>query len=139
MAIGPARLPASACRPGLHAPSAAVQFFYHRDQRPELKVEPKDLAYPLCLYLVHQQRAALRRDVITEHRIAADPFSFAPRGAHLVVRSFRDHLAFELREGQQDVQRQSAQRVGGVELLRHRHKRHALFVEDLDDPGEIKQ
>ena len=28
-----ARLPAFACRPGLHAPSAAVQFFYHRDQR----------------------------------------------------------------------------------------------------------
>ena len=81
----------------------------------------------------------MRGDVIAQHGIAADPFAFAPRGAHLVARALRDHLPLELGKREQDVQRQAAHGTGGVELLRHRHKRRAVLVEDLHDPREVEQ
>jgi hypothetical protein len=46
-------------------------------------------------------------------------------------------IALELGKGQQHIEGQPTHRTRCVELLGHRDKRHALFVEDLDQPGKI--
>ena len=71
--------------------------------------------------------------------MAADPFALPPRGRHLVARALRDDLALELRERQEDVQRQSPEGTRRVELLSHRHEADAVPVEDLDDSREVEQ
>ncbi len=48
-------------------------------------------------------------------------------------------LSLELRERQQHVQGEAPHGSRRVELLRHRHERHALGVEDRDDLGEVHQ
>src|SRR5215472_49727 len=45
--------------------------------------------------------------------------------------------ALELREGQQNIQRQAPHRGRRVELLRHRDKGGAASIEDLDDLSKI--
>ena len=45
----------------------------------------------------------------------------------------------ELSEREQHVQSEAAHRGGGVELLRDRHERNSLSVEELDHLGEIRQ
>ena len=100
-----ARAPSLARGPGLHLPTAPVKFLDHRNQGAVLKVEAVDLAYPLRLVLVHDQPATLRRHVVPQHEVAPNPFSLAARRPHLVAGAFGDHLALELGEGEQDVQR----------------------------------
>ena len=60
------------------------------------------------------------------------------RGCHLVADAFAGDLAFELRERQQDVQRQSAHAGGRVELLGDGHEGHATRIEQVDHLGEIR-
>ena len=56
-------------------------------------------------------------------------------------RSCRDalanDLALKLRKGQQHIEGQASHRGRRVELLRHRNKRGAPRIEDLDDLGKI--
>jgi hypothetical protein len=52
------------------------------------------------------------------------------------IRSARN-LALELREGQQDIQREASHRGGGVELLRHRNEGDPVCVEGFDHLGEV--
>src|SRR5258707_4779137 len=59
------------------------------------------------------------------------------RGGDLVANALADDLALELREGQQNVERQAPHRGRRVELLRHRNKGRVLGVEDLDNLGKI--
>ena len=54
-----------------------------------------------------------------------------------LTRSLADDLALELRKGQQNIEGQAPHRGRGVELLRHRNKRGAPRIEDLDDLGKI--
>ena len=44
-----------------------------------------------------------------------------------------------MREREEDIQRQPAERVGGIELLGDGHKADAMLLEDFDDPGEVEQ
>src|SRR5262249_10293262 len=44
-----------------------------------------------------------------------------------------------LRKAQENVQRQPAQRICRVELLRHGNERRAVLVQDLDDPGKVQK
>ena len=78
-------------------------------------------------------------DVVSQHGNAARPFSLAALGGDLVADAFADDLALELGERQQNVQRQSAHRVGRIELLRDRDERHAVVVERLHDPREVEK
>lgn len=48
-------------------------------------------------------------------------------------------LAFELGEGEQDVQHQPPHRRRSVELLGHRHKGHFVAFEHFDQPSEVGQ
>ena len=58
-------------------------------------------------------------------------------GRELVADALGRQLALELGEGQQDVQQHPAHRIGGIELLRDRHERHAMPVEDLHQLGKV--
>jgi len=44
----------------------------------------------------------------------------------------------ELPKRKQDVQGQSAQRGGGIQLLGHGHKAHRPLIEPVHEPGEIQ-
>jgi hypothetical protein len=59
------------------------------------------------------------------------------------VRSRRDTFAgdlpLELGKGQQHIEHQLSHRARRVGLLRHRHERHSLGVEEFDQPGKIDE
>src|SRR5260370_32422945 len=99
----------------------------------------KDLPHLLGFRLIDDQPAAARRDIITQHRISADPFPFAPRRRHLVARALADQLAFELREAQEDIERQPSERRAGVELLGDSHEAHVMFLKKTQHPCEVEQ
>ena len=134
-----ARLPAFARGPRLHAPVAALEFLHYRYERAVFKVQVEDGPDAPRLLLIHHQRAALGHDVVAQDGHAADPFALPARRAHFVASALRNHLPLELRERQQDVQREPSQRTRGVELLRHGHERRAALVQSLHDAGEIQQ
>ena len=64
---------------------------------------------------------------------------FVRRGGDLVADALGRHLALELGEAEQDVQRQPAHGGGGVERLRDRDEGDAVPVEHLDQLGEVGQ
>ena len=103
------------------------------------KIHREDGPHARRLLRVHHQRPAIGMHIVAEHRIAADPLALPPRRRHLVARPLRNHLPLELREAQQDVQRQPAQRCRGVELLRDGHKGGSVLVQHLHDLGEVEQ
>jgi hypothetical protein len=57
----------------------------------------------------------------------------------LVADALAGDLALELRKRQQHVERQASHRRRGVELLRHRHKRHPLGIEQFDQLRKVCQ
>ena len=64
---------------------------------------------------------------------------FLPAGGDLVADALGRHLAFELGEREQDVQRQPAHGRGRVEALRDRDEGHAVPIEHLDQLGEVRE
>ena len=66
----------------------------------------EDHADRLGVRLIHDQLAVL--DVVAERHEAAHPHALLAGGRELVADALADHLALELREGQQDVERQPA-------------------------------
>src|SRR6202023_1165462 len=101
----------------------------------ELTIKSEDAAYDLGLGRVDNERAFAR--VVAERHIAAHPHALLLRGGDLVTDPFTGDLPLELGKGQQHIEGQPPHRARGVELLGHRHERHALSVEDLDQPGKI--
>jgi hypothetical protein len=53
--------------------------------------------------------------------------------------AFGDDLTLKLREGQQDVEHQSAHGGGTIELLGDGHEGHALLLELLHHLGEVQE
>ena len=97
----------------------------------------EDHADGRCLLLLDQQLAVLQP--VAERDIAAHPHALLARGGELVADALADHLALELGEGEQDVQRQPAHGGGGVEGLGHRDEGDVVGVEHLDQLGEIHE
>ena len=89
------------------------------------------------LGLVHDQLAVL--DVVAERHEAAHPHALLPGGGKLVADALADDLALELREGEQDVERQPAHRGRGVERLRDADEGDVVAIEHLDQLGKIHQ
>ena len=103
----------------------------------ELEVEAEDPADRLRLFRVHDQLSVFR--VVAERYVATHPHAPAFGGGNLVSDPLAGDLAFELREGQEDVQGQPAHGRGGVELLGHGYEGRPSGVEGLDDLGEVGQ
>ena len=87
--------------------------------------------------LLDQQLAVLQP--IAERDITTHPHALLARRGELVPDALADHLALELGEGQQDVQRQPAHRGRGAEGLGHRDEGDVVGVEHLDQLREIHE
>ena len=74
---------------------------------------------------------------IAERHGSADPEALALGGRDLVAHPLADHLALELGEGEQHVEREPAHAGGGVERLGDRDERHPVLIEQLDQLGEV--
>jgi len=61
------------------------------------------------------------------------------RGIDDIAGAFTDDLPLKLRERKQEVQRQAAERGGGVELLRYGNKTDRAPIEPVDQPREIEK
>ena len=78
-------------------------------------------------------------DVVAQDRHATGPLALAALRGDLVSDALADHLALELGEREEDVQRQAPHRLRRVELLRHGDERHLAPVEDLHQPHEVDE
>ena len=115
-----------------------IEILGDRQERAEVLVELKDLAYLLCLLGVDDELLAL--EIVAEDGPTAGPLSAATSGGHLVASSLGDHLTFELCEAHEDVQRELTHgagrrehgfgdprrgpREGARALLYHQGRRH---------------
>jgi hypothetical protein len=75
------------------------------------QVEAEDGPDPLGFRGVDHQLLRRRIDVVAEHGQAAGPLALLAGGGDLVAGALGDDLALELREGEQDVEDQTAQRT----------------------------
>ena len=74
---------------------------------------------------------------IAERDRPSDPDPLALGGGDLVAHPLADHLALELGEREQHIERQPPHARGGVEGLRHRDEGDGVFVEQFDELGEV--
>jgi hypothetical protein len=92
-----------------------------------------------AFFFVYDQPSTARMNVIAQYWRSSGPLSFPPRGRHVSSGALADQFPLELRERQQDVQRQPAQRRAGVELLRGCDETYLVLLEDAQHPGEVQQ
>src|SRR5271166_864442 len=74
---------------------------------------------------------------IAERDRAADPDPFALGGRNLIAHALSNHLALELREREQHIERQPPHAARGVERLCDRDERHGMRVKEFGQLGEI--
>ncbi|MBV6414927.1 MAG: hypothetical protein OMOMHJEC_02763 [Xanthomonadales bacterium] len=113
------------------------EFPHHARRRSVLAISAEEIAHQRGLGLVDHELAL--DHVIAKRRHAAHPHALGLAGGDLVPDALAGDLALELREGEQDVQGQASHRRCGVELLSHRHERHVVAVEHIDEPGEVRE
>ena len=87
----------------------------------------------------HHQPHLVPIAAVAQGRARAEPLSPLAGRAHLVAGAVGDHLPLELRERQEDVQRQPPHRVLGVELLGRRDEADLVRIEQGEQPGEVEQ
>src|SRR5262249_9154512 len=119
-------------QPALDVPG--LQFVLQQPDRAEFGIAAKDQAHGFRLAVDDDELAVLRP--IPERRHPAHPHPFLFRSGNLVADTLAGDLAFELREGQQNVEK-APHRGRRIELLRHRNEGTAPLIEDLDDLGKI--
>ena len=78
-------------------------------------------------------------DAVAVGRHAAHPHALLAAGGNLVADALGRHLALELGEREQDVQRQPDHGRGRIEGLRDRDEGHTVAVEHFHQLGEIRQ
>ena len=102
-----------------------------------LKVAPEELANEFRVLLNDVKRAVF--DPITEWNCATHPDASLFRGSDFVPDTLARNLALELRERKQHVEGEPSHAGGGVQSLGHRDERDVVFVEQLDELGEVGQ
>ena len=112
-----------------------VELGLEQRDRAQFRIAPEDQPDGRRLRLIDDQFAVL--DVIAERHVAAHPHALLLRRRDLVADALAGDLALELGEREQHVERQAPHGGRRVELLRHRHERRIVGVEDVDDLGEI--
>nr|WP_253717246.1 hypothetical protein [Sphingomonas sp. AP4-R1] len=70
---------------------------------------------------------------------SADPPAGSPESMCLVADPVREHLALELREGEQDVEYEPPETVLRVERLGYAYERHIELVEEVDQSDKVRQ
>ena len=76
---------------------------------------------------------------VADRHKATHPHAFPFRRGDLIADALSGYLSFELCERQQDVERETAHRGGGIELLRYRYERDAVRVEDFHHACKVRQ
>ena len=133
---GGAAAAASVAMPALRrAEAGSVELGLQPVHRAEREIAREDPLHQGGL-LRHRLQAA-RLGAIADRHHATHPHALRLGGGDLVADPLGGDLAFELREGQEHVQRQPPHRGGGVEGLGHRDEGDPGGVEDRDDAGEV--
>src|SRR5208282_4980600 len=101
-----------------------------------------EMQRPVCGELLILGKSVIRHTqaitpVVAERYRAPHPEPLLLRRGNLVADPLAGHLALELGEGEQHIEREPSHRGGGVELLRNRHERYPVGVEDLDHFREV--
>src|SRR5271166_5258493 len=103
--------------------------------RPEPQIIREDFA---------DQRHVLRNDLelladaaIAERNGSSDPNPLALGGGDLIAHPLADHLALELGEREQHIERQTPHARGRVEGLRHRDEGDTMLVKEFNQLGEV--
>ena len=122
-------------RPRFRRVAGAAQLLRQLGRRADAQEPLEDEPDELGFRLVHHQLAVAH--VVAERRGAAHPHALAPRRGELVADALADHLALELGEAEQDVERQPAHRRRRVELLSYAYERNVMLVEYFDNPCEV--
>lgn len=107
--------------------------------RAPFKIDAENLPHQLRFLRVDRDRPAAGNGVVAEDRAASGEFAQFSLHRHFVAGAFGDDFSLELRERQENVQRQPPHAVGRVEMLRHADEGGLVFVEDFDDPRKIQQ
>ena len=131
----PARLDSALCGAPLGNNTAAVQIFFEQPHAAEFLVAPENIADDLCLRLVDHNAPVA--DLIPQWHNTAHPYAFAFGGRNFVADPFPRHLALELGEGEQDVERQASHRSRRIELLGDRDEGDCMRVEHFHHLGEV--
>ena len=76
---------------------------------------------------------------ISGNLVLHSPFALSPGRRHLVAGTLGDDFAFELREGEQDIEGEAPERIRGVELLRDGYEADVILFEGLNDASEVDQ
>src|SRR5215469_15690102 len=97
--------------------------------RAQLQIESVDLLHRCCLGLINDQTAVA--NVIAERRHAPHPQPLAPGSGNLVADPLACNLALELREREQNIQREPTHRGGCIELLCDGDEGDAVRIEYL--------
>ena len=99
----------------------------------------EDVSHRTAFLLIDDQTTTGRIDIIAEHGCASDPLTLAPRCRHLVARSLTYDFPFKLCKGEQNVQREAAERRRRIELLGHRDEADWPLIEPVYQPSKIEQ
>ena len=123
--------------PSLADHATLAQVCHYQVEASKLEIAAEDVPHPVRLGFIDGDLAVF--GVVANRSHAANPKTLPLRGRDLVADALGGDLALELGERQQHVEGQPSHRRGGVELLGHRDKRHAVPVEQLDQLGEVRQ
>jgi hypothetical protein len=123
--------------PARHIDAARADFPRQFRAGPDLEEAGEDPADMRGGFLVDHQLPVL--DAVAEGRHPAHPHAHLATRGDLVADALGGHLALELGEAEQDVQRQPAHRGRGVEGLGDAHEGDAMAVEDLHQLREVHE
>ena len=115
----------------------SIGLFLHRAHGSAPEVQLEERSHRLRLGLRDDERPPLRFKA--ERDVPTHPEALALRGRDLVPDALSGHLALELSEGQQHVEREPPHRGGRVELLRDGLERRIVRVQGVDDLGEVRE
>lgn len=109
--------------PDLRDDPVAGQFFLEQADRAEFQIPFEDVTDCHGFRFVDHQTPLA--PVIAERYRTPHPKAALLGGGNLVANALAGHLTLELCEREQHIQREPTHRGRGVELLSHRHERHA--------------
>ncbi len=103
--------------------------------RPEFNIAREQVPYDMCLSNVDRQPAFA--DFVAKRGRSAHPHATGLGCGNLVADPLTGHLALELGERQQDVERQPSHAASCVEGLGNADERCAPAIENVDDTGKV--